>query len=210
MQCRITRASRTMAVAALVSGCLAAGPSVHAAAARAVTSGQALPATAAAPPIKDCDPGGLNTGDQQIAHRLDGTLRPGGAMGTRITPYQVSCARMVVRTIKDLWRLERRAAVIAITTAIVESHVQNLDGGTGSSVGVFQQTDIWGPREDRLDVERSTDLFIDAMLRMFPGGAWKNRPIGEVCQAVQRSGFPQRYQPEVPDAEKIVTALGIY
>ncbi|WUI04013.1 hypothetical protein OHR68_20190 [Spirillospora sp. NBC_00431] len=197
-------------VAALVCGSLAAGSAAAAAEAGAAASGRGHRAVAAAPPILDCDPGGLTVGDQQIAARLDGTLRPGGAMATRITPYQVSCARMVVRTIKDLWQLEKHAAVIAITTAIVESHVQNLDGGTGSSVGVFQQTDIWGPREDRLDVERSTDLFIDAMLRMFPGGAWKNRPIGEVCQKVQRSAFPERYQPEATDAEKIVSALGIY
>jgi hypothetical protein len=49
--------------------------------------------------------------------------------------------------------------------------------------------------------------FLGAMLKKFPNNSWMKTPIGKVCQAVQVSAFPGRYQPEVADARTIVIAL---
>ncbi|WP_340683982.1 VCBS repeat-containing protein [Amycolatopsis coloradensis] len=45
------------------------------------------------------------------------------------------------------------------------------------------------------------------MVRVYPNGSWSSAPIGEVCQAVQVSAYPDRYPTEAGDAQKIVSAL---
>jgi hypothetical protein len=45
------------------------------------------------------------------------------------------------------------------------------------------------------------------MLSIYPNNAWMNTPIGTVCQAVQVSAYPSRYQPQADDAQLIVDAL---
>ncbi|WP_051755602.1 FG-GAP repeat domain-containing protein [Kitasatospora purpeofusca] len=50
--------------------------------------------------------------------------------------------------------------------------------------------------------------FINALLSTYPNNSWTSKPIGEVCQAVQRSAYPDRYQYQVADAQRIVDALG--
>ncbi|WP_233223933.1 C40 family peptidase [Amycolatopsis sp. CA-128772] len=112
----------------------------------------------------------------------------------------------IARTIVDIVqqrRLPRRAAVLAIATGMVESGLRNLDHGDGDSVGVFQQrpSQGWGTREQILNPVYATEKFLDAMIAL-PG--WDTMAPGRAEQAVQRSGFPDRYASREPAAAAIV------
>ena len=97
---------------------------------------------------------------------------------------------------------------IAIMAAIVESGLRNLDYGDRDSIGMFQQRDAWGSREDRLDPYKSAKMF-------FLGGHAGQRglldfadrdsmSLGQAAQAVQVSAFPDRYQEHLTDAEALL------
>jgi hypothetical protein len=151
-----------------------------------------------------CRPGGPSREDTALAARIGPRLH--GALRGNMTPGRVCCARRVVEA-TEARNLPRRAAVIAVTTTIVESTILNVTGGDRDSVGLFQQRATWGTRAQRLDPKWATDAFLNAMLQAYPNWSWLTAPIGEVCQKVQRSAFPARYQPQAPDAAIIVYAL---
>lgn len=72
------------------------------------------------------------------------------------------------------------------------------------SLGLFQQRDSWGTVQQRMTPELTTVLFLQRevnvpnRLHMLPGN---------VCQAVQVSAFPGRYQANIGDAVAFVQAL---
>ncbi len=164
------------------------------------------PAAAAAPlPTAPCDGGGVTAGDTELAAVLNGRL----AMKMRgyLDGYRVSCARTVVAAVRARG-LPREAAVIAITTAIVETGVRNINREVDhDSLGVFQQRATWGSAAQRLDVTRATGAFLDKMLRKYPDGSWRTAVVGDVCQRVQVSKYPERYQPQAADGQLIVSSL---
>lgn len=107
--------------------------------------------------------------------------------------------------------MPKRAAVIAVTTVIVETALENINVMVDhTSLGLFQQQDDWGSREQRMNPTWATNKFLSVMVDFYPNNSWATAPIGDVCQRVQRSGFPDRYQPEAPDAQKVVDALWPY
>lgn len=112
----------------------------------------------------------------------------------------------IARTIVDVTqqrRLPRRAAVIAVATAKVESGLRNLGHGDRDSLGVFQQrpSQGWGTPAQLLNPVYATATFLDALLAV-PG--WDTLPPGRAEQAVQRSAAPDRYAPQEPAAVEIV------
>ncbi|MBP2472197.1 hypothetical protein JOF53_001069 [Crossiella equi] len=156
-------------------------------------------------PRMSCAPGGPTPEDAALATQLNSRLT--NKMRGHLTNYEISCARAVVKHTYDRG-LNTRAAQIAVATVIVETSLRNYDGGHSSSVGLFQQLQSWGTREQRLDPKWSTNAFLGAMEKTYPGGRWNKLPVGEVAQGVQRSAHPTRYQPEAADAQRIVDALG--
>ncbi|MFD6184991.1 peptidase M23, partial [Streptomyces goshikiensis] len=180
----------------------------HALASIAVTAGivgsvftSGVPAHAS--PNVSCGP--ITAADGAAAVRLNHQLT--GSLRGYLTAYRVSCARAIVNAVQGR-RLSDRASVIAITTVIVESLLDNNPNVIDhTSVGLFQQQDSWGSTANRLNPTWATNAFINEMLRMYPGGSWQNEQIGVVAQAVQRSAFGERYQPQAADAQKIVNAL---
>ncbi|MFG1946725.1 FG-GAP repeat domain-containing protein [Nonomuraea sp. NPDC048826] len=152
-----------------------------------------------------CDPAGTTPADAAVATQLNSTLQ--AKMRGYMSAYRVSCARMVVKAARDRG-LDLRAAVIAITTTIVETSVQNISEEVDhDSLGLFQQRASWGSRAQRLNPVWATNAFLDKMLRLYPGNSWQTAPIGDVCQAVQVSAYPSRYQTQAADAQLIVNAL---
>ncbi|MFC5834026.1 hypothetical protein, partial [Nonomuraea insulae] len=152
-----------------------------------------------------CDPKGTTGADAAIADRLNSVLT--AKMDGYMNAYRVSCARMVVKAVRDRG-LAPRAAVIAITTTIVEASIQNVaETVDHDSLGLFQQRATWGSVEQRLNPIWATNAFLNKMVRIYPDDSWKQEQVGDVCQAVQVSGYPERYQPEAGDAQKIVDAL---
>lgn len=131
---------------------------------------------------------------------------PGGG-SVVVDRQQYGAAKMdIARTIVDVVqqrRLPRRAAVLAIATGMVESGLRNLDYGDRDSVGMFQQrpSQGWGTREQILNPVYATGKFLDVLIAL-PG--WDTMAPGRAEQAVQRSGFPDRYAPRESAAAAIV------
>ncbi|MEV0389995.1 hypothetical protein, partial [Nonomuraea sp. NPDC050643] len=155
-----------------------------------------------------CDPGGATPTDAVLASQLNSTLDD--KMRGYMTAYRVSCARRVIEGVHERG-LPKRAAAIAIATTIVESSIQNISEEVDhDSLGLFQQRASWGSRTQRLNPTWATNAFLDKMLRVYPNGGWRTAPIGEVCQAVQVSAYPDRYQVEASDAQIIVNTIWPY
>ncbi|MFF0313020.1 hypothetical protein ACFYSC_36855, partial [Streptosporangium sp. NPDC004379] len=152
-----------------------------------------------------CDPNGPTSADAALATQLNSRLQ--ADMRGYMNAYRTSCARMVVNAVKARG-LASRAAVIAVSTVIVETHLQNISVEVDhDSLGLFQQRASWGSREQRLNPTWATNAFLDKMLREYPNGSWMTAPIGEVCQNVQVSAYPDKYQKQAGDAQIIVNAL---
>ncbi len=152
-----------------------------------------------------CVDGGPTSADSSLASYLNTKLS--GTLDGYMTAYRASCARKVVQAVQARG-LDQRAAVIAITTTIVESTIQNIaEEVDHDSLGLFQQRASWGTRSQRLDPTWSTNAFLNKMLNLYPNSSWLTAPVGEVCQAVQVSAYPDRYQKQVGDAEIIVEAI---
>ncbi|MFZ3468199.1 peptidase M23 [Streptomyces sp. 4.24] len=158
-------------------------------------------------PTVPCDPAGPSATDGILADQLNPQLQ--AKMAGYMDAYKVSCARMVTQAVKDRG-LNQRAATIAIATVIVESSLNNYAQAVDyTSLGLFQQQDWWGSRDERLNPAYATNAFFDEVERMYPGGSWNNEAIGEVCWQVQRPREDLRglYAVEADDAMLIANAL---
>ncbi len=102
--------------------------------------------------------------------------------------------------------LAPRAVSIALATAFQESNLLNLDYGDRDSLGLFQQRPSmgWGTPEEIMDPYYSTGKFFDVMVTV---SDWSTSDIGDVAQAVQRSGFPDAYDQHVDRARRLASAL---
>jgi hypothetical protein len=100
-------------------------------------------------------------------------------------------------------RLPRRAAVIAISTAIVESGLRNVHGGDRDSLGLFQQrpSQGWGSEAQILNPSGATTSFLNHLVAV---SGWQTMPPGVAAQAVQRSGRPGAYAPQESAAADLV------
>ncbi|MER7758099.1 hypothetical protein ABTY15_39770, partial [Kitasatospora sp. NPDC097643] len=195
----MTRAPRRHLAALAASTALAATLLTAAPAAQA---NQITPFNPALVPLAaDYSCGSVSGSDSAIAGQLSSALT--GTLHNYLTAYRVSCARAIVNAVQARG-LPQRAAVIAVTTSIVETTLRNMPAGDLDSVGLFQQRASWGSFSQRMDPTWATNAFLNEMLTV---SNWQTRSIGDVCQAVQRSAFPSRYQPEAADAERIVNAL---
>ncbi|WP_053174686.1 FG-GAP-like repeat-containing protein [Nonomuraea sp. SBT364] len=149
-----------------------------------------------------CDKNGTTSADAAIATQLNRQLT--GRMRDSMTAYRVSCARVIIATVKSRG-LPIRAAQIAITTTIVETTIRNLTYGADDSVGLFQQrpSQGWGTVEQILNPVYATNKFLSKMLQF----DWRDDPIGQICQQVQVSAFPEKYAEEAGDGVAIANAV---
>ncbi|MFF8769638.1 hypothetical protein [Kitasatospora sp. NPDC015120] len=181
--------------AALVTGALALAPATQASAVDLSN-----PAAVTLAPDWSCGP--VQSTDQALAGQLNTVLT--GSLSGYMTAYRVSCARAIVNAVKNRG-LPQRAAVLAVTTSIVETTLRNNPNEEDhDSVGLFQQRASWGSFANRMDPAWATNAFLNAMLNV-PN--WQTRPIGDVCQLVQVSDYPGKYQLQAADGERIVNAL---
>ncbi|WP_410585448.1 C40 family peptidase [Amycolatopsis sp. lyj-108] len=118
---------------------------------------------------------------------------------------QLDIARTIVTVVRQRG-LPRRAAVLAISTGLVESKLANLDYGDRDSLGVYQQrpSQGWGTPAQILNPVYATNAFLDRLVAI-PG--WDTLPPGQAQQRVQRSGFPDRYAPRESEAARITNAV---
>jgi len=90
-------------------------------------------------------------------------------------------------------RLPRRAVTIALTAALQESQLQNLDYGDRDSVGVFQQrpSQGWGTTAELEDPVYAATRFFAALVRV-PG--YTRLPVDQAAQDVQHSADGYAYE----------------
>ena len=149
-----------------------------------------------------------------------------------LTLAQAQNARTIIATADQ--RVGRAGAYIAVMVALAESDLRILSNpndpsgaglpsqGVGfdhDSLGLFQQRPGWGSAAQRMDATESTQLFVDALLRV-PG--WQKMTPWYAAQTVQRSAFTGRpsganggssligenYQRQAARASAILAAVG--
>ncbi len=124
-------------------------------------------------------------------------------------------------------KVPARGWVIALATAMQESHIRNLANsnvprslllphdGVGhnlDSVGVFQQRPLppdgaggWGTVAELMSVRTAAAKFYAHLLKEVPN--WQKLPLTEAAQAVQGSGTPTAYAKWEDDAKRLTAAL---
>lgn len=115
-------------------------------------------------------------------------------------PEQLANARTVIGVGKGA-QIPEQGQVIALMTAMQESNFINYTEPVDhDSLGIFQQRPStgWGTPEQITDVPTSTKSFYGvAPFGTNPGllqiAGWETMAPGDVCQAVQRSAYPDRY-----------------
>src|SRR3954452_6785270 len=129
----------------------------------------------------------------------------GGTIGTvSLDADQMGSARTIV-TVTAGRQLPVRAAVIATATAYTESKLRNSAVQTDhDSEGLFQQRVSLYTEAVAIDPVRATNAFLD---RLTAVPDWDTIPIGEASDAVQKSRYPERVQPNVALAQQLVGQL---
>ncbi len=137
---------------------------------------------------------GTNTSD---------TVASGGVPG--FDADQTKNAAVIVAVGKQM-NVPAPGWVVAITAALQESDLVNVDHGDRDSLGLFQErpSQGWGTPAQVMDPVYSSTQFYRHLLAV-PN--WQQLSVNDAAQAVERSGYPQAYGPHVPTAEKIVAAV---
>ena len=102
--------------------------------------------------------------------------------------------------------LPARAITIALATALQESKLVNVRYGDRDSLGLFQQrpSQGWGTKAQVLDPVHAASAFYDVLVKI---DGYRTRPITQVAQRVQRSGFPEAYAQHEDEARVLASAL---
>jgi len=105
--------------------------------------------------------------------------------------------------------LPARAVSIALATAYQESKLVNLDHGDRDSLGLFQQrpSQGWGTARQIKDPYYAANRFYDELVKVH---GYQTMRITEAAQRVQRSGYPEAYEPHAADARALASALTGY
>ena len=113
--------------------------------------------------------------------------------------YQVENARIIIG-VGRAYNVPDRGIQIALMTAFQESDMYNLDHGDKDSKGLFQQRPKygWGTEDEVQTRTFAAQSFYgvnpkvkNAGLLDIPG--WEKMSLNDAAQAVQRSGYPDRY-----------------
>lgn len=123
----------------------------------------------------------------------------------RLEPAQVRNAAIITGVALQRG-LDTEAVTIGLATALQESGLRNLDHGDRDSLGLFQQrpSQGWGTPEQVQDPYYAAEAFFKEMVKV---KGWKTMDVGDVAQAVQRSGYPDAYDKRIPTAQVLAAAL---
>jgi hypothetical protein len=102
--------------------------------------------------------------------------------------------------------MDEQAVAVAITTAMQESELVNVNYGHDDSLGLFQQRPSmgWGSEEELMDPVYASFKFYEKLQRT---DDWENMTLAEAAQAVQVSAYPDLYRQWESDAEVIADAF---
>jgi hypothetical protein len=129
----------------------------------------------------------------------------GAATGIDLDAAQRANAQIIYSVGAQL-KLPHRAGIIAIATALQESHLVNLgDLGANNdydSLGLFQQrpSQGWGTPAQILNPVYAAKAFYTHLAAIT---GWQNLPLTDAAQAVQKSAFPEAYAKWEPLATQL-------
>lgn len=117
---------------------------------------------------------------------------------------QLSNAAVIVRIGRQMG-MSQRDIVTALSVAIVESGLRNVNYGDRDSLGLFQQrpSQGWGTPKQVTDPQYAARKFFSALKGVDRDGM----DMGAAAQAVQRSAFPDRYGQQVGAARSLFGRL---
>lgn len=129
---------------------------------------------------------------------------------------QLDNAAAIMNAAIDLG-LDARAQLLGVMTAMGESGLRNIgygdwetsgvtnpDGSRTTSIGLFQQQDSWGSRDDRLNPTKAARLFYERLVRV---QGWESLPASEAIHRVQINSDPDHYAKWESPAVAVVSAL---
>lgn len=115
--------------------------------------------------------------------------------------------------------LDPRAQLLGVMAAMGESGLRNItygdyetsgvtnpDGSRTTSIGLFQQQDSWGSRDDRLNPSTAAVLFYQ---RLVDVDGWENLPASEAIHRVQINSNPNHYDEWEKPAQEVTAALSV-
>ncbi|MEV6932548.1 hypothetical protein AB0M46_49780 [Dactylosporangium sp. NPDC051485] len=135
-----------------------------------------------------------------------------------LTQAEMKNAVTIVRTGQEQ-KLPNRAYVVAIATALQESHLHNLanpnvpeslnlpNEGVGSdhdSVGLFQQRPSWGTVAELMNPAEAARRFYAALVKV---DGWEQMAVTVAAQTVQVSAYPDAYAKWQALAEQVVATV---
>ena len=134
--------------------------------------------------------------------------------GLGYSDEQLAHAQTIIAAGRDLG-LGERDQTIAVMTAAGESSLRNLDygdwetarvtnpdGSRTTSIGLFQQQDGWGTRDERLDPHTAATLFYRTLIARVPDR--DALPPTQVAHRTQVNLDPEHYERYWDDAVAIV------
>lgn len=131
-----------------------------------------------------------------------------GAVTVDLDPAQARNAT-IIAAVGVRRGLPARAVSIALATAFQESKLRNLDHGDRDSLGLFQQrpSQGWGSARQVRDPYYATNAFYEVLAKI---DGFETMRITDAAQKVQRSGYPEAYEPHAADARALASALTGY
>jgi cell wall-associated NlpC family hydrolase len=126
-----------------------------------------------------------------------------------LTKPEESNAATIV-TVGQAMSVPPRGWIVAVATAMQESHLQNLKNlgarNDHDSLGLFQQrpSQGWGTPAQILDPTYASTKFYTKLLTI---KGWQTLPLTVAAQDVQHSAYPDAYAKWEPDATQLVGAL---
>ena len=161
---------------------------------------QAAPAAPKAPAVKPPAAKPAPAAAPAPVHPTQWQLMPHGKpthgqSAVKLDKYQQANAAAIVKAAQEM-RLPARAAVIAVATALQESHLHNY-GNLGSrndhdSIGLFQQrpSSGWGSVGQCHTPDHAAKSFLSRLVKV---SGWQKLPLTVAAQKVQVSAFGDRY-----------------
>ena len=147
----------------------------------------------------------------------------GGAGGkkTAVHASQIEIAKAIDEGIREIG-FSGKVSRLTIIAAFGESSLQNInygdgavnpDGSIATSIGILQQQDGWGTREERMNPKVAAQLFVLGPKRGGGGLAdtagWADLSETEAIHRVQKNADPNHYTSSVAPADAVIKEAGI-
>jgi len=160
---------------------------------------------------QETNPSAARHGRLPAADQLMPVRTSGPQEWMQINSAQQANAATIVRQALHQ-RMGVRSAVIAVATAMQESMLQNIDYGTGTALGLFQQqpNDGWGTPTQVTNPVYAARAFLTALQQhQASDPSWARQPLWANAQAVQKSAFPTAYAKWETQAATLVRQIAM-